>query len=37
MKMIEELKISREVTYQTKWRDFVNKYKEDEKYFNMIG
>ena len=28
---------AREITHETKWRDFVAAYKEDPAYLNLVG
>ena len=35
--MLEDKLVSREVTHQTKWKDFVKKFKDDPKYYNLVG
>jgi pre-mRNA-processing factor 40 len=35
--MIEEILQKREITHETKWVEFVKTYKEDPRYFNLIG
>jgi pre-mRNA-processing factor 40 len=35
--MIEELLQKREITHETKWVEFVKTFREDPRYFNLIG
>ena len=29
--------LSREITHRTKWREFSKQYRDDKRYFNLVG